>query len=244
MDDLPRGLEGPFRDNPGYKGHGRVLPLLQRPVPTSHPPVLHGTCTWGSARVKPVQKTCLSNVEKCKCRVWNIEIRIFQLQLSNSRRVLLLHKTQSPSTPPTMAENTGEHPETPPCCSAPPLAKVTRAQCRVSSSSCFSSCALHPLLSTTDCFLQQSATLLCPPLSRSICIPGLFGLCVYIYFTVLAPSFYLLGLHSAPSCFFPFMFPVSRIAQFITEYHPVTLYHTHLLLPLLQPVAQPEQAGG
>lgn len=209
MDDLPRGLEGLFRDNPGYKGHGRVLPLLQRLVPTSHPPVLHGTCTWGSVRVKPVQKTCLSNVEKCKCRVWDSEIRIFQLQLSNSRRVLLLHKTQSPSTPPTTAENTGEHPETPPCCSAPPLAKVARAQCRVSSSSCFSSCALHPLLSTTDCFLQQSATLLCPPLSRSICIPGLFGLCVYIYFTVLAPSFCLLGLHSAPSCFFPFMFPVS-----------------------------------
>lgn len=91
-----------------------------------------------------------------------------------------------PPTLPMMAENTGEHPETTPCCSTPPLAKVTRAQRRVSSSSCFSSCALHPLLlSTSDCFLRQRATLLCPPLSRSICIVGLFGLCVCIYIYIL-----------------------------------------------------------
>lgn len=164
------------------------------------------------------------------------------------QRVVAPKKLSPPHTPPMMAENTGEHPGSSTQCSVPTLGEGY-----VGSAS-FRLIHLLQLLcpspsSAPHILLLPPAELLCAalpcfaPLASWVYSVYVY-MCIYIrvcvFFTVLALSFCLSALHLVLSCFFPFMFPMSWIAQYITKYHSVTLYHTHLSLLLFQAAPPPK----
>lgn len=66
---------------------------------------------------------------------------------------------------------------------------------------------------------------------------------VYLFFTGLSPSFYLMGTAFSTILLLSFYAPYIKIAQYITKYHPVTLSHTHLLLLLFEAAALCKQGA-
>lgn len=241
MDDLLRGSEWPFQGWVQATGDvAGALPLFQWMAPCA----LTHSCTVSLAHgaLGELANWCLKTavqIGKNTNAEFGMNKGVFSGCSWGIAAVCCCSRRLSPPhIPPMMAEDKVEPPRSSAQCSVPALGEGYTG-----SSTCFSFCALHPLLLPTSyCFLRQSCSEL--PSLVSLLFHHRFIWFVYMYvclfFTVLAPSFCLLVLHLVLSCFFPFMFLMSWIAQYITKYHSVTLYHIHLLLLLFQAAPPPK----